>query len=136
MVSRLKRHSTLTNVKIVGEGYDEFGARYLKLKVIGSNCSLPPYSMEQILKPDQLHRDLTNAGASLFTKTAHRWLAEKFQNYKQQEASFSVVTRLGSFGRCYVRPDQIIGKPSKKVELALSSLDLHRCSTNTAAKDP
>jgi putative DNA primase/helicase len=43
----------------------------------------------------------------------------------QQEPSFSVVTRLGSFRNFYVRPDKIIGNPPRPVELALGSLDSH-----------
>jgi putative DNA primase/helicase len=123
MPFKAKQTNPLPKLKIVGEGFDDVGRRYLKLKVIGSTRNLPPYSMVQILKPDQIYRDLSDAGANVFSQEAQRQLRDMLQNYKQQEPTFLVVTRLGSFGPYYARPNEIIGKPLKPVELAFSSLD-------------
>jgi putative DNA primase/helicase len=128
MPPKTKQANLLAKVKIVGEGFDDVGGRYLKLKVIGSTRNLPAYSMDQILKPDRIYRDLSDAGANVFSQVAQRQLRDMLQNFKPQEPSFSVVTRLGSFGRYYVRPKGVIGKPLKPVELALSSLDPHMLS--------
>jgi hypothetical protein len=125
MPPKTKQAKLIAKVKILGEGFDDVGGRYLKLKVIGSARNLPAYSVDQILKPDRIYRDLSDAGANVFSQVAQRQLREMLQNYEQQEPSFSVVTRLGSFGRYYVRAKEVIGKPVKPVELALSSLDPH-----------
>lgn len=126
MTMKSKKRDPLANVKIVGEGFDEYGQRYLKLKVIGSTRSLPPYSMADILEPKRLYRELGDAGCKLFSRQSQNRLIGMLQNHQQVGApSFSVVTRLGSFRTFYVRPDGVIGKPPLPVELALGSLDSH-----------
>src|SRR3954462_13126287 len=88
----------LTNIEIVGEGFDDLGRRFIKLKVKGSDRDLPPYSMEDILQPERLYSDLANAGCKLFSSKVKNGLQAMLQNYEQVGApSFSVVTRLGSF---------------------------------------
>jgi putative DNA primase/helicase len=118
------KRNSLANVKIVGEGFDDLGHRYIKLKVKGSDRDLAPYSIADLTtQPDKLYKDLGDAGCSLFTPAAQRGLLEFLQDYKQQKPGFSVVTRLGSFQRFYVLPDKIIGNPARHVECALGSLD-------------
>ena len=125
MAVKVKKRDPLANIEIAGEGFDEFGQRYLKLRVRGSTRSLPPYSMSAILEPKGLYRDLGDAGCNVFSSQAQRDLQNFLQNYRQQNPSFSVVTRLGSFRHFYVRPDKIIGNPRRPVELALGSLNSH-----------
>lgn len=125
MTMKSKKTDPLANIEIVGEGFDEFGCRYLKLKVKGASRSLPPYSMSAILEPKGLYRDLGDAGCNLFSRQAQRALQNFLQNHRQRHPSFSVVTRLGSFRSFYVRPDKIVGNPSRLVEAVLGSLDSH-----------
>jgi putative DNA primase/helicase len=126
MASNSKNDNPLANIEIVGEGFDDLGRRFIKLKVKGSGRDLPPYSIEDILKPERLYRDLGDAGCKLFSRKLQNRLQDMLQNYEQIGApSFSVVTRLGSFQNFYVRPDEIIGNPPLPIELALGSLDSH-----------
>ena len=119
-----KSDNPLANIEIVGEGFDDLGRRFIKLKVKGSDRDLPPYSMEDILKPERLYRELGDAGCKLFSRNLQNRLQDILQNYEQIGApNFSVVTRLGSFRNFYVRPDEIIGNPPLLIELALGSLD-------------
>src|SRR3979409_2307766 len=87
----------VANLEIAGEGFDDLGRRYIKLRLKGSGRDLPPYSMADILKPDRLYRDLGDAGCNFFSHQAQRDLQNLLQNHEQQEPRFSVVTRLGSF---------------------------------------
>jgi putative DNA primase/helicase len=124
MTSNSNNHNPLANIEIVGEGFDDPGRRFIKLKVKGSDRDLPLYSMEDILKPERLYSDLADAGCKLFASNVKNGLQNKLQNYQQVGApSFSVVTRLGCFQNFYVRPDEIIGTPPAPVELALGSLN-------------
>jgi hypothetical protein len=126
MTMKGKKRDPLANIKIVGEGFAEFGQRYLKLKVNGSTRSLPPYSMTDILEPKGLYRDLGDAGCKLFSRQLQNRLQDMLQNYEQIGApSFSVVTWLGSFRNFYVRPDKIVGSLRRPVEPALGSLNYH-----------
>jgi hypothetical protein len=126
MTMKSRKRDPIANVTIVGEGFDEFEHRYLKLKVKGSDRDLPPYSMADILKPDRLYRELGDAGCKLFSRQLQNRLQDMLQNYQQVGApSFSIVTRLGSFRNFYVRPNELIGNPSRPVEPALGSLDSH-----------
>src|SRR5258706_3236695 len=125
MTSNSNNDNLIANIEIVGEGFDDLGHRFIKLRVKGSDRHLPPYSMEDILKPDRLYRELGDAGCNLFSSQAQRNLQNLLQSHEQQEPSFSVVTRLGSFRSFYVRTDKIIGNPARPVELALGSLDSH-----------
>jgi putative DNA primase/helicase len=125
MTTKTAKKATLPNVEIAGEGFDDLGHRYLKIKVKGSSRDLRPYSMTDIVKPEQIYCDLGDAGCNLFSSPAQRGLQDLLQNHEQKEPSFSVATRLGSFGNFYVRPNEIIGKPSLPIEPALASLDSH-----------
>lgn len=124
MTTNSKKRDPLANIEILGEGFDEFDNRYLKLKVKGSNRSLRPYSMADILEPKQIYRELGDAGCKLFSRRLQNPLQDMLQDYEQLGApSFSVVTRLGSFRDFYVRPDEIIGSQPLTVEPAFGSLD-------------
>jgi putative DNA primase/helicase len=82
--------------------------------------------MAELLEPKRLYRELGDAGCKLFSRQLQNRLQDMLQDYEQVgAASFSVVTRLGSFRNFYVRPNEIIGNPSRPVELALGSLDSH-----------
>jgi putative DNA primase/helicase len=126
MTTKRTMSGPLKSIHIVGEGFDDFGRRYLKLRVKASDHDLPPYSMAEILEPKRLYRDLGDAGCKLFSTKAQRQLQDLLQNYEQIGApSFSVVTRLGSFQSYYVRPDRIIGRLLVPVERAFGSLNSH-----------
>src|SRR5882762_7302129 len=103
MTHKTARKDLLANVIVVGEGFDDLGRRYL-------------------IKPEQIYCDLGDAGCNLFSSRAQRGLHDLLQNHEQQEPSFSVATRLGSFGNFYVRPNEIIGHPSLPVEPVLGAL--------------
>jgi putative DNA primase/helicase len=82
--------------------------------------------MEDILKPERLYTELGDAGCKLFSRQLQNRLQNMLQNYEQIGVpSFSVVTRLGSFRRFYVRPCGIIGTLPIPIELALGSLGSH-----------
>jgi hypothetical protein len=126
MTAKRKMTNPLATIKVVGEGFDELGRRYHKLRVEGSTRNLAPYSMEDILKPERLYRELGDAGCKLFSPQLQNRLRDMLQNYLQGGApSFSVVTRLGSFRSFYVRPGEIVGKPKHAIEPALGSLNSH-----------
>jgi hypothetical protein len=125
MTTKTAKRATLANVEVTGEGFDDLGHRYLKIKVTGSNRDLRPYSMTDIAKREQLYCDLGDAGCNLFSHQAQRDLQNLLQGHVQQEPSFSVATRLGSFGNFYVRPDEIIGNSPLAIELSLGFLDFH-----------
>jgi putative DNA primase/helicase len=139
MTTNNPKKDPLGNVEVAGEGFDDFGRRYIKLRVKGSERDLSPYSMDDILKPDRLYRDLGDAGCKLFSRQLQNRLQDILQKYQQiGRPSFAVVTRLGSFRNFYVGPDEIIGSPPLPVELALGSLDPHmlqkyRCSGSLAS---
>jgi len=120
---RKKMDDPLSNITIVGEGSDELNRRYFKLNVNGSTRSLPPYSMDDVLVPKRLYRELCDAGCNLFSRQAQQQLQNLLQNHRQQAPSFSVVTRLGSFRDFYVRPKKIIGHPIRPVEPVLGPLN-------------
>ena len=117
------RKDPLANVSVIGEGFDDHRRRYLKLKVKGSDRDLRPYSMADIVKPDQIYCDLGDAGCNLFSSRAQRSLLELLQDHPQQEPSFWVATRLGAYRNFYIRPDEIIGKAPLPVEPVLGSLN-------------
>jgi uncharacterized protein (DUF927 family) len=124
MTSNSNNDNPFANIEIVGEGFDDLGHRFIKLRVKGSDRDLPPYSMEDILKPERLYRELGDAGCKLFSNKLKNGLQDMLQNYEQIGApGFSVVTRLGSFRNFYVLPDEIIGNPLRPIERALGSLD-------------
>src|SRR4051794_34935700 len=98
MTTKNPKKDPLGNVEVAGEGLDDFGRRYIKLRVKGSARDLSPYSMDDILKPDRLYRDLGDAGCKLFSRQLQNRLQDILQNYQQiGPPSFAVVTRLGSF---------------------------------------
>src|SRR5580704_8922198 len=69
-------------VRIVGEGRDEWGRRYFKFIVQGSNIDIPPFSVERIMHENgkDLFIALGNAGWNAFTTKARSELLSKLQN--------------------------------------------------------
>jgi putative DNA primase/helicase len=139
MPKKFQKNDPLDKITIIGEGFDEFGQRYLKLKVRKSDRDLPSYSMADILEPKRLYRELSDAGCNLFSRKEQNRLQTMLQEYEPRgEPSFSVVTRLGAFRTFYVRPGEIIGSPPLPVELATGALDSHmlqkyRCRGSVAS---
>src|SRR5260370_15688153 len=79
---------------IKGEGRDEWGTRYFKLTVKGSELDLPPFSMHQIgSDPDPLYGALSNAGLNVFTRKAKNAVLELLQAQQHTPSTFKVATR-------------------------------------------
>lgn len=70
----------LSCVKVRGEGIDEFGDRFIKFAVVGSDHDIPPFSVKQLtFDPKPLFSELANAGWNGFMPKARRGLLEKLQ---------------------------------------------------------
>ena len=120
-----KKISDVTSRIIVqGEGRDEWGNRYFKLAVSGSEIDLTPFPMGEISSnPERLYSALSNAGMNVFTRKVKNKLLELLQARKQERHSFKVATRLGWNSGAIVRPDEIIGAPKNTLERAFGNLD-------------
>ena len=89
-----------SNIKIDGEGRDEWGERYFKFSVSGSETTIPPFSVDKIIKdPSMLFRALTRAGANMFTTHARNQVLKQLQELKPEPETFKVVTKLGWSGK-------------------------------------
>ena len=116
--------TTTAQVKIVGEGFDEWKDRYFKFSVVGSDRDIPPFSAKQLLDGSKpLFTALANAGWNAFTPKAQAALLEQLQVRKTESPTFKVVTRLGWNSGAYVLPDEIIGEPKVPLEKAFGGLD-------------
>ena len=116
-VRNKQQSNSAAGIAIKGEGRDEWGNRYFKLAVRGSEVDLPPFSMKQISSdPDSLYNTLSNAGLNIFTRAAKNAVLELLQTQQQAPSVFNVVTRLGWNSGAFVLPGTIIGYPSKNLE--------------------
>ena len=118
-----KRASTHPRIQIIGEGHDQSGKRYFKLSVSGSAVDIPPFSMDQLVKPKALWIELNDAGANLFTTEAQNQLLAQLQRYKRSEPSFRVASRLGWDSGAFVLGNEIIGTPDLQLERSFRHLD-------------
>ena len=58
----------VSRVRVVGEGIDEAGNRYIKFAVDGSDRDIPPFAAKQLIDdPKPLFTELGNAGWNAFT---------------------------------------------------------------------
>jgi putative DNA primase/helicase len=115
----------VAQVKIVGEGFDEWGDRYFKFSVKASDRDIPPFSAKQLLLegPKPLFAALANAGWNAFTPKVQAALLQQLQARKAEASTFKVVTRLGWNSGAYVFPDEIVGTPKMRLERAFGELD-------------
>jgi putative DNA primase/helicase len=121
---RSKSSNSNSDVIIHGEGLDEFGKRYIKFSVAGSDKNIPPISAEQLsTTPAVLWAALANAGWNGFTNKKRKEVFDKLEKRKAKAPSFKVVTRLGWNSGAYVFPDEIVGEPKMRLETALDGLD-------------
>jgi putative DNA primase/helicase len=113
------------SVNIMGEGHDEWGHRYIKFGVVGSDRDIPPFSVKDIIENNTaLFAELANAGAdAFFDKPARNDLLRQLGEGQPEPAKFKVVTRLGWNSGAFVLPGKIVGKPSKTLELSFRHLD-------------
>jgi putative DNA primase/helicase len=112
-----------SRIIIKGEGRDEWGNRYFKLAVKGSELDLPPFSMHQISSdPDALYKALSNAGLNIFTRKAKNAVLELLQAQRHTPSTFKVATRLGWNSGAVVRPDEIVGTPKPRLETEFGDL--------------
>ncbi len=124
--TRLKKSTHIdpvSRVRIIGEGHDENGNRYVKLGIRETSTTLGPYSMKELVKSrDRLFTDLSNAGVSFLTTKAQRGLLDLMQNRIPGPNNIKVATRLGWHGSAFVLPSQIFGK-AKQLETAFGDVD-------------
>ena len=114
-----------SRIIIEGEGRDEWGNRYFKLAVNGSDLNVPPFSMGQIVSnPEAIYTALSNAGVNIFSPASKTIVLNLLQGLKEGKVSFRVVTRLGWNSGAIVRPDGIIGSPKRRLETSFGDLDL------------
>lgn len=119
-----KDHRLDLPVTIVGEGRDEWGKRYFKFAINGSQQDIRPFSVDEILDDSAvLFKELSNAGANIFTQPLKARLLKHIEDRKPEGPNFNVVTRLGWAHGCFVFPDRAIGTPKLPIEIVLSSLD-------------
>ena len=117
-------NQVIDKIIIVGQGRDDLGHRYFKLKIMGARANLQPYSASDLLKPrERLFPELIDAGCNLLSNASQHALLKKLEDSNSDApASFLAVPRLGSFGTYYVRPHSIVGKPPLPVERSFGSL--------------
>jgi hypothetical protein len=111
-------------VTIEGQGRDEWGNRYFKFSVAGSEDDIPPFSVKQLISdPKPLFVALGNAGWNALTAKVRNQLLNRLQKREREASSFKVVTRLGWNSGAFVLPDKVIGRPKKRLQTALGDLD-------------
>src|SRR5258708_4187597 len=113
-----------SRIVIDGEGRDEWGNRYLKLAVKGSDLQMPPFSVDEISSdPQPVYSTLSNAGVNIFTTASKTQVLSLVEASKQSAPSFKVITRLGWNSGAIVRPDGVIGSPKRRLEPSFRDLD-------------
>jgi putative DNA primase/helicase len=114
-----------SNIRIVGQGHDEVGQRYIKFRIEGSERRVEPFLASKIIeKPTSLFVALTNAGGNIFTDGARRQLLDQLQKRKAEADTFKVVTKLGWVGQAaYAFPDAIFGKGRLPIRSVFHDLD-------------
>jgi len=123
-IKQPKSSNVARRVRIVDEGLDECGNRYIKLRVQGSNQDIPPFKVADLItNPTQLFAALANAGWNGLTSKARDRVLTKLEERKQIAPTFKVATRLGWNGRAFVLPDQTFGRPNMRLETAFGDLD-------------
>jgi putative DNA primase/helicase len=123
-VGKSKPSDAARHVRIVGEGLDEWGNRYVKLRVRDSAQDIPPFKVADLVRdPTRLFAALANAGWNGLTPKARHEVLKKLEERKRQAPSFTVATRLGWNGDAFVLPDQIFGDPEMPLETVFGDLD-------------
>jgi hypothetical protein len=113
-----------SRVRIIGEGRDEWGRRYIKFCVEGSERDIPPVAVEQLVSdPTRLFAALADAGWNGFTRAARNELLLRLQERKPKAPAFRVATRLGWNSGAYILPDVNIGDPEEPLEKVFGDLD-------------
>ena len=111
-------------ITIEGEGHDEWGHRFFKFAVRGSDRNLAPFSAKEIMdKPNALFGELTNAGANVFQQAARNNFLRRLDEHQTQSDKFKVVTRLGWNSGAFILPNEIVGQPSTTLESSFRHLD-------------
>lgn len=112
-----------TQVTVDGEGNDEAGRRYIKLRA--GTKKLPPYSLSKLIEdPSVLFRDLGDAGVRVITPRSKAAVLQQLQSQKEGvEINFEVATRPGWHGSRLVFPDRVFGRSKLALERAFDSPD-------------
>jgi putative DNA primase/helicase len=119
-----KPSNAARRVAIVGEGVDEWGNRYVKLRVKGSDQGIPAFKVADLVKgPTPLFAALANAGWNGLTRQAQNEVLKKLEVRKRTAPTFKVATRLGWNGDAFVFPDQVFGHSNMPLEIVLDGLD-------------
>jgi putative DNA primase/helicase len=123
-INKSKSSNAARLVRIVGEGLDEWGNRYVKLRVKGSTQVIPPFKVaDLVIAPTQLFAALANAGWNGLTRKARDEVLKKLEERKREAPTFKVATRLGWNGSAFVLPDQTFGRPNMPLETVFGDLD-------------
>jgi putative DNA primase/helicase len=113
-----------SGVTILGEGRDEWGHRFFKFAVHGSESNIPPFAAKEIMDgPNSVFGELVDAGAKTFRKSARNELLRQLDERKPEASKFKVVTRLGWNSGAFVLPHKIIGQPKDRLEPSFRHLD-------------
>ena len=121
-IKQSKSSNAASSVAIIGEGLDEWGNRYIKLQVNGSD--IPPFKVADLVTdPTQLFAALANAGWNGLTRKARDEVLKKLEERKRKAPTFKVATRLGWNGDAFVLPDQVFGHSKMPLEIVLGGLD-------------
>ena len=111
-------------ITIEGEGRDEWGHRFFKFAIRGSDRNVAPFSAKEIMdKPNALFGELANAGANIFQQTARNKFLRRLDGLQPQSDKFRVVTRLGWNSGAFILPNKIVGQPSTTLEPSFRHLD-------------
>src|SRR6516162_2925840 len=102
-IKQSKSSNAASSVAIIGEGLDEWGNRYIKLQVNGSD--IPPFKVADLVKdPTPLFAALANAGWNGLTSKARNEVLKRLEERKRTAPTFKVATRLGWNGNAFVLP--------------------------------
>jgi uncharacterized protein (DUF927 family) len=122
--TKQQNFNSVSDVKIRGEGRDEWGNRYFKFSVRKSKIDVPPIlSTDLIRDPNKIFALLSNAGWNPFTTKTRTELLAKIEGRKAREPSFRVATRVGWNGSVFVLPGETFGKGAEPLETAFAGLD-------------
>jgi putative DNA primase/helicase len=125
MAERTGAHESnpLCSIRIDGEGFDEWGNRYLRLKVEHSELKLPPFSMGHINSdPRSLYTALCNVGVNVLTQETKRHLLKMLEDKPSEAPNFKVATYPGWHGSLLVFPDGSFGGSKPPTETSFLGL--------------
>jgi putative DNA primase/helicase len=122
MTKPAKKVASISQITIVGEGFDESGRRYI-LFAVGDKDDLPPFPVDEISDKSSFFGKLNQHGANIFTQRSRNELLKRLEEFKSDAPSFKVVTRVGWAGSRFVLPDMTFGKGKLPLKNVFDGLD-------------